>query len=402
MSTESPTVGRAADDPGAGTAAVLTGADILARVRGASARVRQFAEQAEQQRHLPRDLVEELRACGVFRATMPADRGGPEMTSMEQVALVEEVSGADASTGWCVMIGMDSGIYAGHLPPDVARRMYPELDMITAGQVASVGCAHEVDGGFRIEGRWAFGSGCTHADRITGGCVVHRDGHPVLDERGRPRTIMFLTEADDVTFEDTWHSTGLAGTGSRHYTAENLFVPYEHTFRLGAPHRRGPLYHPDALLRKMSGVPLGIARAALDHVYGLGQEQSSRRGSAWRRSSRIRSTVADCEMRLAAARAGVYVSLERQWEQLAAEVPLTPRDQALPALARHHAFHTARQVVQTLYDLVGGEAVYRGRTPLERQLRDVITACQHIAAQHRVLEKAGGILFGDPVEDVLV
>lgn len=400
MSTETPTVHRPADEPG--PAAVLTGSDIMARVRGALAHVEQFAQQAEEQRHLPRDLVEVLRTCGVFRAAMPADWGGPEMTSMEQVALIEEVSVADASTGWCVMIGMDSGIYAGHLGPDAARRMYPELDMITAGQVATVGRAHETDGGFRIEGRWAFGSGCTHADRITGGCVVHRDGRPVLDERERPQVLMFLAEPADVILDDTWRTTGLAGTGSRHYTVENLFVPYEHTFRLGAPHRRGPLYHPDALLRKMSGIPLGIARSSLDYVYALGQEQTPRRGASWRQSSRVRSTVAECEMLLAAARAGVYASLERQWLQLAAEVPLTARDQALPVLARYHAFHTARQIVQTLYDLVGGEAVYRGRTPLERRLRDAITACQHIAAQHRVVEKVGGILFGDPVEDVLV
>jgi alkylation response protein AidB-like acyl-CoA dehydrogenase len=401
MSTESPTVRLKADAPGVGAPA-LTAGDIMARVRDALPSVERFAQQAEEQRRLPRDMVEELRACGVFRATMPADRGGPEMTSMEQVALVEEVSVADASTGWCVMIGMDSGIYAGHLRPDAARRIYPDLDMITAGQVATAGRAYEVDGGFRVEGRWTFASGCTHADRITGGCVVHRDGRPLLDDHEKPQTVMFLAEPADVTLHDTWHPTGLAGTGSRDYTAENLFVPHEYTFRLGAPYRRGPLYRPDALLRKMSGIPLGIARAALDYVYVLGQEQTPRRGPAWRRSSRVRSAVADCEMRLAAARAGVYTSLERQWNQLAADAPLTPRDQALPALARHHAFHTARQIVQTLYDLVGGDSVYRGRTPLERRLRDAITGCQHIAAQHRVLERAGGILFGDPAAGVLI
>src|SRR5687768_16117685 len=117
--------------------------DIMERVRRFAPLVRERAREIEDLRRLPEDVVEGLRECGVFRAAMPTEWGGPELSSMEQLELVEELAKADGSVAWCAMIGMDSGIYAGYLNPDVVRSIYPRLDMITAGLVLPVGRAHE-------------------------------------------------------------------------------------------------------------------------------------------------------------------------------------------------------------------------------------------------------------------
>ncbi|MGW1728831.1 acyl-CoA dehydrogenase family protein [Streptomyces sp. NPDC002306] len=391
-----------APDPSGGSAASGQGGgrlgleEILRRVRALAPRISARAREIEDARRLPRDLVEELRRCGVFRATMPAEWGGPELTSMQQITLIEEISAADAATGWCVMIGMDSGIYAGHLAPDAAAELYPRLDLVTAGWVAPAGQAHETPGGYLVDGHWRFGSGCTHADVIAGGCTVHRDGRPLLDDAGRPVTRIVLAPAASYTIEDTWHTTGLAGTGSCDYTARRLFVPAEHTLVLGDAHRDAPMYRrSDTLVRKMPGVPLGLARAAIDHVHHLAGSRTEAAGVPWRTSRHVQAVLAECEMQLSAARTAVYASVEALWDCLAAGDQPTRRQRADAALARYHAFHSARTIAAALYDLVGADATLRSRTPLDRAVRDSITACQHVVGQRRILEWSGQLLLGD-------
>lgn len=370
--------------------------EILANVRGMGAAVAAQQDEMEQRRRLPEALVKELRASGVFRCAMPSEWGGPELTSMEQVAIVEAAARLDASVGWCAMIGMDAGIYAGYLRPDVARTFFPRLDMITAGWVPPMGQAHEVEGGYRVDGHWRFGSGCTHADWIAGGCVVHRDGRPLLDEQGRPVWRIVLADPAAFSIKDTWTTTGLAGTGSCDYHTDELFVPAEHTFSFDEPYRDGPLYRrSDTIVRKMSGVPLGVARAAIDHIYDLADRRKEPSGGLWRNSRRIQTVIGECEMRLAVAHSAVRTSVEAQWERLVADQPMTQQERATAALARYHAFRMARDVAATLYDLVGGEAIYRQRSPLDRYLRDMTTACQHVVGQQRILEWAGQLLLGE-------
>lgn len=386
------------------TVGVLGFDDIMGRIRRFAPRIRERVQEIEEQRRLPTDLVDGLRECGVFRAAMPAEWGGPELTSMEQISLIEELGTVDGSVAWCAMIGMDSGIYAGHLRPDVARIAYPRIDMITAGLVLPVGQAHEVDGGYRVDGHWRFGSGCTHADWIVGGCNLYRDGELVLGEYGAPVWRLILAPSSAFTIIDNWRPTGLAGTGSCDYTARELFVPAERVFAFDRPFRDSPLHRGgvDGITRKMPGVPLGVARAALDYVYQLAEGRMDYPNTPWKQSRRIRAAVGECEMRLAVARSAVYSSVEAQWKRLVANEPMTRQERATAALARYYAFRTARDIAETLYDLVGGDAVYRDRTPLDRYVRDLTTACQHFVGQHRILELAGQLLLGEEPDIPLI
>jgi alkylation response protein AidB-like acyl-CoA dehydrogenase len=378
--------------------------DIVGRIRQVAPRIRERVQEIEDQRRLPVDVVNGLRQCGVFRAAMPAEWGGPELTSMEQISLVEELGMIDGSVAWCAMIGMDSGIYAGFLRPDVARTVFPRLDMITAGLVLPIGQAHEVDGGYRVDGYWRFGSGCTHADWIVGGCAVYRDGERVLDAWGAPIWRLIVAPPSEFIIKDNWHTTGLAGTGSCDYTISGLFVPAGHVFAFDQPFRDSPLHRggADAITRKMSGVPLGVARAAISYVYELAEGRVDYPNTPWKQSRRVRVAVSECEMRLAAARSAVYSSVEALWQRLVANEPPTRQERAAAALARYYAFRTARDITQTLYDLVGGDAVYRNMTPLDRYLRDMTTACQHFVGQHKIIELAGQLLLGDEPDAPLI
>ncbi|MFB7630082.1 acyl-CoA dehydrogenase family protein [Streptomyces sp. NPDC056149] len=371
---------------------------ILERAREIVPTLRQSAQRIEDHRQLPADIVELLRTTGVFRAAMPKTWGGPELTSLQQTELIEILSTGDASVGWCAMIGMDSGIYSGYLDDVVAREMWPSLDMANSGWIYPQGRAVRVPGGYQVTGRWKFGSGSSHCDWLGAGCLVYgADGEVETDPvtGDRPHWRVMIAKPSDYAFHDTWHTTGLAGSGSRDYSCEGLFVPQERSFSFTEPKRSGPLHaSPDAILRKMPGIPLGMARAALDHVREMAAQRKDREtGTPWVEDHRIQSTVARLEGELIAARAGVFSTLKVQWDALSSGDALDDDARVGTAIARRHAFRTARSIVQELFDLVGGSAVYKPN-PMDRWLRDANTMCQHAVAQDSILQLTGRVLLG--------
>ncbi len=356
-----------------------------------------MANKIEEARRLPTEVVNLLIQSGMFRMNMPASWGGPELSSPEQVRVIEEISRGDASTGWCVMLGCDSGIYSGYLEDDVARDLYPHLDMIQAGWVYPVGRAEEIDGGYRVSGDWIFCSGSTHADMITAGCTVYRDGEPVRNAQGTPEWRLVVAPAAHWQIKDTWHTTGLRGTGSHDYTtvSKYLVVPREHSFSFFSPKREGLLWKKaDTLLRKMSGVPLGVARQRIDDTCELlAGKVDPLTGTPHKNLPRIKSAIADAEMMLGSARSYVFAALETQWELLEKDIELNRSQRADLWLSRLNAFQTARRIARLLYDTVGGSAIYTHRSPLDRSVRDTETMCQHLVGQRKGLEDIGSLLL---------
>jgi indole-3-acetate monooxygenase len=98
-------------------------------------------------------------------------------------------------------------------------------------------------------------------------------------------------------------------------------------------------------------------------------------------------------MTLGAARAYSYSALERHWKCLDSGENLPQKVSIDLALARIRAMHAVREVIRSLFDVVGGNAIYAERGPFDRALRDIETLCQHFAAQRRLLEHLGALLL---------
>lgn len=374
-----------------------TAEKILSRAKFIVPLLQEKSAEIESNRRLPKDVVELLRSSGVFRASMPKAWGGPELTSMQQTELIETIAAGDVSAAWCSMIGMDSGIYSGYLSEDVAKAFYPRLDMANSGWIYPQGRADRVEGGFLISGNWRFGSGITHCDVLVAGVAVYKDGVPEQDPitGTEQHWRVIVARPAEFTIMDTWHTTGLSGSGSLDYSVDNLFVPEAHSFSFAAPYRSGPLHSaPDAILRKMAGIPLGMARACLDYVRDMVPQRIDRETKTpWAQDVRIQCAIARAEMELAAVRDSVYASLERQWQKLSSGDEMSTDERVSTALARFHAFRTCRSIVQIMYDLMGGASVYK-KSPLDRWLRDAETMCQHAVAQDAILQLTGNILVG--------
>lgn len=381
-----------------GTAVPNTADGILAAVRAIAPELRERSVEIEQNRRLPADVVELVRGAGVFRMGFSEEFGGPGLTSVEQTRVIEALSYADTSVGWCGMIGMDSGLYSAYLPPAAVREMFPGPDMITGGLINPTGRAERIPGGYRLSGRWNLGSGVTHADWVSAGAFTHTGGEQDLDEHGNPNWRVMLVHPAEVKMIDTWYSTGLAGSGSIDYEIDDVFVPEDHTFSFGTPlSRTGSLSAPDALMRKMPGVPLGAARAALDHVREVARTKVNRMtGQRWADDYRIQFALGECEMDFLTMRHAVYGSIEHKCRRLdggTAYADLTPHERVETVLLALKAFRGALAIVRRLYDLLATTSIYKP-SPMDRWLRDLSTMCQHVMAQDVIVQSAGAYLLG--------
>ena len=335
--------------------------DIYANARALAGYLREKSAEIDAARRLPPEVAARLRDAGMFRLMMPMEWGGPEMSPTQQVEVIEELARANASAAWCVMIGCDSGFFAGYLDDAVAREIYPRLDMATAGSIQPNGKAERVEGGFRVTGQWSFGSGVSHADVVSLCCMLYEKGEPATKSKGTPVICGMLTPGSNVEVIDNWHTTGMRGTGSSDYRVKDLFVPERFLFNLRPPARRdGILWRRFTnFLPKVSGVPLGTARAAIDHVIELMENKVEMpSGRPYKNLARIQTVIADAEMTLGAARAYVFSAMEREWSRLEKNAQPNVRERADAWLSRVNAAQAARDIIRMLYDAVGSAAIY--------------------------------------------
>ena len=120
---------------------------------------------------------------------LPRSLGGAELPPLAAFHAIEELSQADGSVGWCTMIATVLSQFTGWLDTDVARSMVgAPADFRAAGSLRPQGQAREVDGGYRVSGRWNFASGVTYAEWLYCTCRVMDGDAPRLTPAGVPLT----------------------------------------------------------------------------------------------------------------------------------------------------------------------------------------------------------------------
>lgn len=357
----------------------------------------------EQLRRLPADLVALLRAEGMFSMAMPRTRGGPQLSLTEQILVIEALSRADSSVGWCVKIGGDSGYFAGIMKPDVVDELLPRLDMIVAGFAPmGPGRLDRVEGGYLLSGRFPFGSGSTHADLFFASGAVFENGVPASGGTwgGVPVRLGFTT-ADKVEIEDNWFTTGLSGTGSNHWVAKEVFIPERHTLDPVADIRRRdtPSYaHPLNFTATLAAVPLGIMRRALDEASAFVRQKTVPFPPPPRPLSEMaqaRGVIAQAAMIQGSARAYVLQTAVAFTRALTERGEAPPELRAQLGLCMAHACRAACEVTRQLFDLVGTGAIHRDAV-MGRLMRDAMTANQHVTVSQGNIEQLGGVLLGHP------
>lgn len=368
---------------------------VLAWIRNHADQLRRYGSEARLKARLPLACVELLRSGGLFDLALNVERGGKGLTSAAQARALEELATIDASIAWCVMIGMDSGIYQGFLSPAIRTEIFPHAGIISAGWIHPQGLAIDLGNGTcRVNGRWQFGSGIDHADVILGGVrFATKEGSDDWTWR-----IVILDKAD-IKIEESWNTWGLQGSGSQHYHADNVIVRLERTITLLDPKVEGPLNRPhDAIVRKMAGIPLGVAVGAITAVASeVGRKTAELRSAREHPNDRVLNTIGRLTAELVALRSAVYSTLQSAWN-IYKEASTTPdeRNAALVATAaiRQRSFQTSRSLVIAAGDLLGAQAVYTAAGDLGARLSDLNVMAQHAVGQESLLDLAGNRILG--------
>src|SRR5580704_11242549 len=173
---------------------------VLDNVRALLPEISARAEEMEQARAVPRDLVEKLRTAGVFRRYVPRSHGGDEMWPDEGLTVIEELARADASVAWVAAVGSEGPSFYAYLPSDTYDKIFSGgPDVIHSGVINATGRAVRDKGGYRFSGRWSFASGSNNADYIA--------IHGVLDGAeatagGPPATRLGVVPASKVQIDD--------------------------------------------------------------------------------------------------------------------------------------------------------------------------------------------------------
>ncbi|MEM9055290.1 MAG: acyl-CoA dehydrogenase family protein [Pseudomonadota bacterium] len=357
------------------------------------------AAEMEEVRRLPADLAQKMAEAGLFRMVTPSVYGGLECSPRQIVETVEAVAQANASAGWCVMIGATTAMNAAYMAPDMAREVYNDPYTITGGVFAPMGKA-VVDGDdYILSGRWQWGSGSANCSWLCGGAMIFEDGQMRLLPSGRPDARMMVFPAEEAELIDTWHVMGLKGTGSGDIAVENVRIPKARSVSLVAdkPVIDGALYAFPAfglLSLGVSATAMGNTKGALNALIELGKVKKNQ-GSAKTLGQRatVQAKTAELLAAYRAARAYLYDEIDQTWDvaQASGDIPVERR--AALRLACTHMVRTGAEITQACYDLGGGAALFES-SDLQRRFRDAHAMTQHIVTAPATWELLGRMAYG--------
>ncbi len=370
-------------------------AEILRRVDALLPLVEEDAKEIEKIQHLTPRIREAFMHAGVFSLGFPVEGwGGPQMPMDDQIRLVEKVAYHSPSAAWNIQILVDGGFWAPRMNEQAAREIFKSLDSPVAGSTRPAGKAVRVESGYKLSGRFSFGSGIRDAEAIYGGFYVYNDDGTIVEDHGRPKLFQFFLPKDQVTLHDTWYTTGLAGSGSVDYSVEDVFVPahweIEPFADEGLPERPPLTRYPALILMNVVGVPLGIAKRAIDEYRKIIEKPA--RGNAFAsmktKDPYVPAAFAEATALYQAARVYALSSSNELCTELFAGRPLSPEQQAKITQVCVLTGTLCRQALEILMESLGSRSVLAS-TPFDSLYRDMSTAARHQVFRDKTWEMAG-------------
>jgi alkylation response protein AidB-like acyl-CoA dehydrogenase len=249
-----------------------------------------------------------------------------------------------------------------------------------------------------VSGHWKIVSGINSADWLVVVAVIRADGVPRLTDAGTADVRLFILRPDQLSVRDTWHVSGMRGSGSNDVVVENAVVPADLVARFDLPARiQRPLYQgfvPALVFPGSTAIALGVAQAAIDEAVKLATTKKAPGGGTLAEVARIHATIARAEADVAAARLLLISCAEAM--DAAADMEVTIEQRAALRAAMSHGAMVCRETLVDMYELGSSSSLYQSN-PLERLFRDGMVALQHANHSAAFFEAAGRVRFGqDP------
>ena len=354
---------------------------LVALARDMVPDVRERALRTEERRRMTDETARAFAEAGFFRVLQPSRYGGFEMDYGTHTRLAAEIGRGCASSAWVLSVIASHSWLLGMFPSEAQDEVWskdPEA-LVATSFLAVDPKVEPAQGGLALGGRWKFSSG---VDLCRWAILTA----PLAS--GDPAFVAIpLAQA---RIEDTWFSTGLAGTGSNDIVVDRLFVPAHRILGIsklkGGP-TPGSAVNPGYLYRMpvfasfpftLIGPALGAARGALDAVAeGLaGRKSVAQVKLAEQQSVQLR--LARVAAQVDAAEASVSQTLETCLRDArAGAVPSLP-ERARCRLNLGFAAELCVHAMENLLPLTGGRGLLAG-DPVQRAWRDVHAVAQHVA-----------------------
>jgi alkylation response protein AidB-like acyl-CoA dehydrogenase len=354
--------------------------EIMRRVAAIAPVLAQAAPASDAARRVAPESIAAMVSAGMFRIAQPARVGGYELGLRTLADAVTALSQSCPSSGWVLMVMGAHHWCMGSFPAAGQDEVFAGRDNLIAGTLSWQGSAVAMDGGYRVAGRWQFGSGVDHCQWVMLGCA---------DPATHAPRVHVVARRDEIEIDDTWKVMGLAGTGSKDVVAHGVFVPERRAidtrmlFRGESPHaaiHATNLYKLSAeamLSLSVATACLGSAKFALTEFVRRTKERrviltgapKAEHGPTQVRMAEAAGEIHAADLRIHDALAefdGLMATSERP--------DLEHRTRVKWQAA--YAAELCRRAVDRLFAGSGAHAVYAA-SPLQAAFRNINVAAQH-------------------------
>ena len=228
-------------------------AELVARAEALLPGLHERARAAEENRRLSDETVREFRAAEFHKILQPRRFGGFELGFDTAAEVIRTLATACGSSGWVANLFIVHNWQIGLFPIQAQEEYWSDSSdqVCSTASFATHSEMKEVDGGFRLSGRWKFSSGCDFA----GWFIILKPSPTCMD--------WLLVPRSDLDIVDDWFVSGLSGTGSKDLILDDVFVP---------EHRRLPIMGLATVNTpggKAHGIPLARLPFVLPAVWGI-------------------------------------------------------------------------------------------------------------------------------------
>lgn len=358
----------------------LAAADRVAAIAGAAARA------SDEQDAFVAAGYDALKREGLFKAHVPAELGGGGASYEEMCAVIRRIAASCGSTA--LAFAMHTHIVAlnawrwrhDNAPTEglLKRVAAEDLVLVSSGGsdwLKSAGTATKVDGGFRIDARKAFASGCPMGDLLVTSAVYE-------DPEAGPTVLHFgvSLKAEGVSIAETWRTMGMRGTGSHDVIIDGAFVA---DAAVSGRRPQGKWHH---LFHCISMLAFPIIYSAYAGV----AEGARARALEIARKRLIVDPALVGAMENAFAETDMA---HARMVALAVTAKPGPDTTSAAMIGRTLVGRAAIRTVERALEVVGGSAFYRD-AGLERAFRDVQAARFHPMQEGAQLTYAGRVALG--------
>jgi alkylation response protein AidB-like acyl-CoA dehydrogenase len=377
-------------------------ADLVGRAAKLVPLLAANARRSEEDRQVVEENITAIDEAGLLSIMRPKRFGGMETDIRTKLEVSRELARGCGSTSWVTSLMNVCAWFTGLWPAQAQHDVWEEHpNNRVAGVFTPSATATEVDGGYRVSGRWGWASGSAHSQwALVGIPLTNPDGSP--RDQG-----LVLIPMDQLTVEDTWFVAGMKGTASNTLVAQDVFVPAHRYLSVvqaiqgnpATPFTEERLYRsafiPVAALI-LAGPQLGLAQAALDLVI----EKAPKRTITY---TFYENQVSAPTVQLAVAKAASLVdSAHLHAYRAAAEIDEAAFHDVLPdydARAKSRmdtgvAVTYAREAIRILVSAHGASS-FADASPLQRIWRDSEVASRHAVVHPEIsTEIYGKALLG--------